>query len=223
MTQNVKQWSLVQRALISTIQDFKKGFFVWILASFLALIPVLLIDFYDFFGFQKDNYFLVVLVIFPPIKYCFLGLALAYHQTNQFSLRAYLGILRRLPSLIVVTIIEGVSLRIVPFNQLFMGFFSVAFVSGNSIWQGFKQSWSLSKYFPFFPVTFFCIESIRLINNFVLPRYLFAQEFSSYYSLFSVYIAHLTLVLFIEIFFLLFKANAYRTLIQKSIDFPKAS
>jgi hypothetical protein len=93
----------------------------------------------------------------------------------------------------------------VPFNQLFMGYFAVLIVKRDSFWQSFSKSAYLSKEAWCFPLLFFFIEFMRIINAFPFMYFLTTH----YESYLLVHIVHILLVLSLELFFLLFKLNAY--------------
>jgi|GEM_PF-3552547 len=210
-----QQYTLLKHSLLHTFKDYKKAFFVWALALLPLIVPSVVTIISDIFDYSINTapsivYILSIGAITSLCKFCFFNLALNWHRTQQFSFKTYIKTLIIIPKLLVAMLIEGISIRIIPFNQLFLGYFPVLIVDHNSVWQSLKKSFNLSGQAPLLALSFFIMEAIQLINFFVLPRFLsFELTVTGYILVNSVYI--LWCFVF-QSFFLLFKVNTYETM-----------
>jgi hypothetical protein len=220
-----KQWTLLKQALWHTIQDYQRGFFIWVIALIPTMICFIVSDLALLFMTSDSTaeetwaswIFLLGFIIVYLFRFCFLNLAVTWHQTKQFSFKAYIKIFRRFHIFLIAVLIEGITFRIVSlFNQLFMGFFSILIVHRKGLWKGLKKSCHLSGQVKLFAFAFFCMGVMRFIITFVLPSFLWdgitLSEPSLYWILYGM---NVTLIAGYDIFYLLFKVNAYETVSQE--------
>lgn len=204
-----KQCSLVNSAFFKSIEDFKRTFFIGITTFSIPVILSIIISSPHIYTHLKTWFFLILCVFsffaLPLSRFCFLNFAVTWHSTHKFSIKSFVSILKRFHVLFIAICIEGIFFRMVPFNQLFIGYFAVLIVKRNSLWQSFSKSAYLSKEAWCFPLLFFFIEFVRVINAFPFMYFLTTH----YESYLLVHIVHILLVLALELFFLLFKLNAY--------------
>lgn len=214
MISSYKQYDLAYSLLSKTLRAFKNHFFMWIFAFSVPIIPFII--------FLKDpmpfSFYISSSVGLNLSIFCFMNLATTWYHTHQFSFTGYVAILNRfftlligvfievLLSILTASLIRLLSLPIMPFDQLFIGFFAVSLVHGNSLWQSIKQSCSFSIAVPLLACVFFCIHIIR--NGLFSPVYL-AFHFLAKNNDLTSYLFHWSGYIIIEIFFLLFKVFAY--------------